>query len=292
MEGVEATSAQPAVTKAEVDHDQEVIPEPREMAVPLVRAFDVPASSATLGGPTNGLKLEHRSSAEEVLGRQSISLPQIGAVHPSGHEQLVKNGNNSADPLPRSTQSFHQAPRGPRASDEVVAYGPIKFESTNAFAALCGPRGEYAKEIVHVFPSLRIRYDRASGRGRSEGTVEAYIEVVGLWGRDQAQSQLIKSQINAVERGLRAFKHLDRPGGEIDMPLGVFLNLYPELFQPGALADAQSTLKEADPSVQPRGGHRERPQAFEQRRASGQRTRSRSPRRYGHPVRVSIAHCP
>jgi hypothetical protein len=129
-----------------------------------------------------------------------------------------------------------------------------------------------------------MRWERISSlsrRGKREDFVEAYIMANDPAGRNKAQPGIMKSQINAVERGLRAFQRLDRAGAPMAVPLGTFHMLYPELFLPCALADEQATLTPVpvDQTIQPLQGWREQARMVEDRyqRASRGCTRSRSP---------------
>lgn len=260
MDGVEMTPATPTINKDD-QPDQKPLPRPKKL-VP-----NLPAEIA----PT-----------------------ELDIVHPSRRKQFADDRRSPPKPLPQPAPRRNRRPdqesgRLPESFNKSSAYGPIVFRSLNAFPAICGPNGVYAKQIVRPFPSLKINYQRISSEsttGNRENFVEVYIELnCSSKHPNQAENESIRSQINAVERGLRAFQRLDKAGFAMAIPLGTFHELYPELFWPCALADSQTTLKStsrsANPNKQPLHARRERGGTLKKEAyrpgSAGRRARSRSP---------------
>lgn len=146
-------------------------------------------------------------------------------------------------------------------------------------------------KILKPFKNIAIillKVSRINSHGPRQNALAVWVQRRGNSDLDYYKMEdKTQSHINAVERGLRAYHRLDRAGYSLLVPLGGFHAAYPELFQPGDIADreAEKVAMERDgilPSVLPSVELSPRRSLVSNSRrptADRQRTRSRSPER-------------
>ncbi|KAE8443370.1 hypothetical protein EG329_001928 [Mollisiaceae sp. DMI_Dod_QoI] len=180
-------------------------------------------------------------SSSSTLKPQQVHLSRIAQIIPGAQLEAVQPSNQFSSPISshnalpdnpghalashlspsvRFSASTHQPYQ--EISTANIPKGAIIFRAENAYPMVCGPKKKFPRSIQRDLPLVLIQFGRFSERD-NDGNVKVILPVWVTVNSDLRRlinfsDDELRSELNAAERGLRAYHSLDGTETGTDIP--------------------------------------------------------------------------